>query len=171
MLAMVFLGVDPGLRGTLGWTVVRVRLTPQGAHPVEICDCGCLNVNRIGPRVTAGRLFALAERYGVSEVMIEDFLYWNGHPQEPGEGQPAVRTASRRTVERMQFLIGYLTGFLSSRYLPVEVVHPRRWKSRVREEELQELGEMLPCCRQTVSPHVLDALGVVLGELRARVSS
>ncbi len=170
--AMVYLGIDPGLNGSLGWAAVRVEVSGDGVRILRVEDAGVIDVNRVGHRVAAGILAAAAERNGVSEVMIEDFLYWNGKAisGENGTGseENGTRPASRRTVERMQFLIGYLAGFLSARYVPVEVVHPRRWRTRVEPKELTRLDTAISGFPQGKKQHVLSAIGVVLGGLRAR---
>ena len=153
---MKYLGIDPGLRKTLGYAVVEVPL--QGTNGIDVLDCGLVDLRRLPLRVAASILRDKAKKYGVTEAVIEDFFFFGKKSQK--ERAPWV------VVARMQNLIGYLCGFLSGNGIPVDVVSPRRWKMHVEERQLQEI--LTRKGLNGVSLHVVSAVGVVLGEIEAR---
>ena len=158
---MFYLGVDPGLRKNLGFAVLEIPLSEK--RIVQLVEGGVLDLGRISIRVAASKLLSLCKRYGVSEAIIEDFLFFSDLGEGKREGHRGK--ASWFVVARMQRNIGFLSGFLSSAGVPVDVVSPSRWKKHVL---LSEVESLLARNGRSANPHLVSAVGIVLGELAAR---
>ncbi len=159
---MRYLGIDPGLRRSLGFVIAEIPLE----HPeiVRILEAAIINLESLPLRVAASKLLSASKTYRVSEVLIEDFMFFRDKDKKEGKGKHRGK-ATWFVVARMQRMIGYLCGFFSSSGIPVDVVAPRRWKARVKEKELNRIVQEngIP-----ENPHILSALGVILGELKSR---
>jgi len=130
-------------------------------------EWGIEDPSKLGRRILASKLHGIAEKYGVGQVLIEDFQFLGGSN---------AKKASHYVVERMRYLIGYLEGFFSARYLPVILVSSSTWKSKIKklaeeqgksfdspekflENLFLKISEELPKSKRM---HVLSALGMIL---------
>ena len=159
-----YLGIDPGLRKSLGFAIVEVpiRTDLASVDSIRIIEAALIDLRRIPLRVAASKLLNTSRKHRVSEALIEDFFFFGDPDQENGNGKRD--RATWFVVARMQRTIGYLAGFLSSGGIPVDVVAPKRWKTNVEKKELDELMKR----NGLKSGHVVSATALVLGELRAR---
>ena len=160
-----YLGVDPGLRKSLGFVIIEVpvRVDPISVDSIRIVEAALIDLRRVPLRVAASKLLNTSRKYRVSEALIEDFFFFGDFDREKDENGRRNR-ATWFVVARMQRTIGYLAGFLSGGGIPVDVVAPKRWKTNVEKRELDELMKR----NDFKNDHVVSATGLVLGELRAR---
>lgn len=153
------LSVDPGI-SLSGWAIFNINLI---STICVLTDYGFLKTQRT--RVTASQIYTLVKNYNIVEVLIEDFHFWHKLTKKTAGGHE--RKANYCTVIKMQKFISFLHGFLSARYVPVTIVPPRRWRQRVKEQELEEIRSSFGF-NKIKDKHILSAIGMFIGEMRAQ---
>ena len=158
-------GIDPGLRKTLGFVLVRVPLgeVPLGEDvKVFVEEARLLDVTDWTHYRIALAVQKIAEP--ANEVLIEQFNFY-GPKEKKFQGKGFSGRASWFTALKMNRFTHYLAGFLAASGKPVEFVAPSSWKRWADEAEARQVLE-----RQgfEAKPHTASALAMVLGELRKR---
>ena len=161
------LGIDPGLRRTLGLVLVRV---PLGMEELKVFVEKAVLFDVTDWTLYRTALTVLKFAESANEVLIEQFNFYGSgsaheSKQDPIRREQNPNRASWFTALKMNRFTYYLAGFLAASGKPIEFVSPSSWKRWASESEarilLREQGFK-------ARPHSISALAMVLGELRKR---